>query len=98
MANKEDLERFLDTHVFDPILKASPEKYSEQERDDLKYVQERTKTEKQRYHNYSSAEELVRMYKDDLHSENAKPVNQRLKRLGLPCLADVRGEFERKAA
>ncbi len=98
MANKQELERFLDQHVFDPILKASPDKYSESERKELEDVQNRTRTEKERYHNYSSADELIRMYKDDLHSEKAKPVNQKLKRLGLPQLADVRDEFERKAA
>lgn len=98
MANKQELERFLDERVFDPILKTSPDKYSESERKDLEYVQDRTRTEKQRYHSYSSAEELARMYKDDLHSENAKPVNERLKRLGLPRLADVQDEFERRAA
>jgi hypothetical protein len=98
MANKEELQRFLDERVFDPILKASPDKYSGSERDDLKYVQERTRTEKERYHKYGSAAELVRMYKDDLHSENAKPVNERLRRLGLPLLEDVKDEFERKAA
>ncbi len=98
MASKKELLRFLDAHVFDPIITASPEKYSQEEQDDLKYVQERTHTEKQRYHQYDSADEIVRMYKDDLHSENAKPVNSRLKRLGLPRLEDVREQFQKKAA
>lgn len=95
MAKKEELVRFLDEKVFDPILRARASKGKE---DDLKYVQDRTKTEKERYHNYGSAEEVVRMYKDDLHSENAKPVNEKLKKLGLPRLEDVREEFEQKAA
>lgn len=98
MASKEELQHFLDERVFDPILEASPDKYSGSERDDLKYVQDRTRTEQERYHHYGSAAELVRMYKDDLHSENAQPVNERLRRLRLPRLEDVRDEFERKAA
>lgn len=98
MASKDELVRFLDERVFERILKASPEKYSGKQHDDLKYVQDRTRSEQQRYHNYGSADEVVRMYKDDLHSENAKPVNSKLKELGLPRLEDVREEFERKAA
>lgn len=35
---------------------------------------------------------------DDLNSENAKPVNSKLRGLGLPGLVDVRDEFERRAA
>lgn len=98
MASREELVRFLDTRVFDRILKASPDSYQKDKRDDLKYVQDRTRSERERYHNYGSAEEVVRMYKDDLHSENAKSVNNKLQELGLPRLADVRDEFERKAA
>lgn len=98
MPSKEELVRFLDQRVFDPILKASLDEYSGKQRDDLKYVQDRTRSEKERYHQYGSADEVVRMYKDDLHSENAKPVNSRLKELKLPRLEDVRDEFERKAA
>ena len=98
MASKDELVRFLDERVFDRVLQASPNDYRGREQDDLKYVQDRTRTEKERYHHYSSADEVVRMYKDDLHSENARPVNNKLKQLGLPRLSDVRDEFERKAA
>jgi len=97
MASKDELVKFLDHKVFDPILNASPDKYSGARRDDLSYVQDRTKSEKERYHNYGSADEVVRMYKDDLSSENAKSVNSKLKELGLPQLADVKDEFEKKA-
>jgi hypothetical protein len=38
------------------------------------------------------------MFKDDLNSENAHPVNDRLKKLGLPRFVDVKDEFEQKAA
>lgn len=98
MASKDELVRFLDERVFNPILHASPDRYSGKEQEDLEYVQDRTRSEQQRYHHYGSADEVIRMYKDDLHSENAKPVNDKLRALGLPRLADVREEFERKAA
>jgi hypothetical protein len=98
MASKQELVKFLDEKVFDPVLKASPDKYNGSEKDDLKYVQDRTRTERERYHHYGTAQEVVNMFKDDLHSENAKPVNARLKKLGLPRLEDVRDEFEKKAA
>lgn len=98
MSSKEELISFLDQHVFDPILNAPEAKYTGKLRDDLKYVKDRTRSEKERYHNYGTADEVLRMYKDDLHSENAKPVNEKLKELGLPRLIDVREKFERKAA
>lgn len=98
MASKQELVHFLEQRVFDPILKASPDRYSGKQKDDLKYVQDRTRSEKERYENYGSADEVVRMYKDDLNSENAKPVNAKLKELGLPRLVDVRDEFEKRAA
>lgn len=98
MASKEELVRFLDQRVFDPILKASLDKYNQKQQEDLRYVQDRTRSEKERYAKYGSADEVVRMYKDDLSSENAKPVNNKLKELGLPRLVDVRDEFEKKAA
>jgi hypothetical protein len=98
MASKDELVRFLDERVFNPILKASPERYSGKKQDDLKYVQDRTKSEQERFHKYGSADEVLRMYKDDVHSENAREVNRKLEELGLPRLADVRDEFERKAA
>jgi 5-bromo-4-chloroindolyl phosphate hydrolysis protein len=97
MSSKEELVQFLDRHVFDPILKASPEAHKSNQ-EDLKYVQDRTRTEKERYHKYGSANEVVRMFKDDLNSENARQVNDRLKKLGLPRLVDVKDEFEQKAA
>ncbi len=97
MASKEELVGFLDQHVFDRILKASPSQHKG-DADDLKYVQEKTRSEKERYHGYGSAEEVIRMYNDDLHSENAKPVNAKLKKLGLPRLEDVKDQFDKKAA
>jgi hypothetical protein len=63
-----------------------------------RYLQRATRDEKNRYEHYGSAEEVVNMYKDDLHSGNAKPVNSKLKELGLPRLVDVKDDFMKRAA
>jgi hypothetical protein len=93
MANKAELLDFLDKRVFHPILNAKKEHRSEKEREELEDVQKRTEAEKARFHGYNSVEEVVRMYKDDLSSPKAKPVNARLQDLKLPILADVKDEF-----
>ncbi|KAA6464533.1 hypothetical protein DYQ86_00745 [Acidobacteria bacterium AB60] len=97
MANKSELVEFLDRRVFDPILHASSEGRTEHERNELEDVQRRTRTEQERYHHYPSAEKVIEMYKDDLGSEKARPVNAKLRRLRLPTLPDVKEEFERLA-
>jgi hypothetical protein len=97
MANKTELVTFLDQRVFDPILHASGSDRSEHEQGELEDVQEKTKTEKDRYHHYESAEKVVEMYKDDLSSSKAREVNAKLQRLKLPILADVKEEFLKMA-
>lgn len=93
MANKQEPLRFLDQRVFDPILNASPEHYGESDRRKLKDVQDRTRSEKERFHHYSSAREVVDNYKSDLHSSTAKRVNRELEQLKLPTLPSVEGDF-----
>ena len=93
MASKTDLLNFLDKHVFHPILNAKEGKLGTRQRDDLQDLKKRTEAEKARFHGYDSAERIIAMYKDDLTSETAKPVNARLKDLGLPRLVDVKDEF-----
>jgi hypothetical protein len=90
MASKQELVHFLDQHVFNPILRAHMDGNFDNELED---VQRRTRSEQERYHHYKSAEQVVRMYKDDLSSEKARMVNAELKRLRLPILEDVREEF-----
>src|SRR4051794_40025913 len=93
MASKQQLTDFLDSKVFDPILRASPDKYSDADRKKLKDVQDRTKSEKDRFHHYSSAQEVIDNYKNDLHSSTAKRVNSELQQLNLPTLPSVKDEF-----
>lgn len=93
MASKQELLDFLDKHVFFRILHASERDLGTKQREDLEDLKKRTQAEMGRFHGYDSAEKIVQMYKDDLTSAAAVPVNARLQDLGLPRLADVRDEF-----
>lgn len=97
MANKAELLKYLDRHVFDPILNAKPDQYSDADQRKLQDVQERTRSEKERFHQYSSAKEITDNYKRDLHSPTAKRVNAELEKLKLPTLPSVEQEFLRVA-
>src|SRR5579863_6802391 len=97
MANKQELLHFLDQRVYDPMLHASPNRYSEADQRKLKDVQDRTKSEKERFRTYSSAKEIVDNYKSDLHSSTAKRVNSELEKLKLPTLPSVKDDFLRPA-
>jgi hypothetical protein len=97
MASKQDLLHFLDRRVFNPILHASANDYSETDQRKLKDVQDRTQSEKERFYNYSSAAEIVENYKRDLHSSTAKRVNSELEHLKLPTLPSVKDEFLKEA-
>ena len=92
-ANKAQLLDFLDKHIFHRILHASERDLSTKQREDLDDLKRRTQDEMGRFHGYDSAEKILAMYKDDLHSAAAKPVNARLQDLGLPRLEDVKEEF-----
>jgi hypothetical protein len=63
-----------------------------------KAIRRKIRSRPHAHHKYGSVNEGIRMFKDDLNSENAHPVNDRLKKLGLPRLVDVKDEFEQKAA
>ena len=93
MASKQELLDFLDKHVFLRILHASEHNLGTKEREDLEDLKKRTQDEMGRFHGYDSAEKVVQMYKDDLHSTHAVPVNARLQDRHLPRLVDVKDEF-----
>jgi len=97
MANKAQLLRFLDSRVFNPILRAKKRDYRESDQDALADVQGSTKSEKARFHGYHSAQEIRDNYMSDLHSETAKRINKELRRLKLPRLPDVKADFLRIA-
>ena len=93
MASKTELLDFLDKHVFLRILHASERDLGTKQREDLEDLKKRTQDEMGRFHGYDSVQKIVEMYKEDIHSEKAKPVNSRLKDQGLPRLIDVKDEF-----
>jgi hypothetical protein len=43
---REELLNFIDKNAFDPILKASPKKYSDKDREKLEDIQRKTQNEK----------------------------------------------------
>jgi hypothetical protein len=95
MASKQDLLHFLDRRVFDPILHASPNHYGEADQKKLTDVQDRTRSEKERFHHYRDAQEITENYKRDLHSPAAKRVNDELEHLELPTLPSVKAEIQK---
>ncbi len=95
---KNDLVDFLERRAFSPVLKRKPDDYdSDSDRRKLAEVQRATRSELDRYrHEYSSASDVIRNYKDDLTSEPAKKIDRELDALGLPTLRDIEPEFKRK--
>ena len=93
MASKKELLQFLDSRVFNPILRANEHDFRESDRKALADVQDSTKSEKARFHGYRSAQEIRDNYLSDLHSDTARRINQELRRLKLPRLPDVKEEF-----
>ncbi len=86
---REELLNFLDKKAFDPVLKASAERYhSESAKKKLEDAKQSTAGTKKRYHEeYGTAEEVLKRFKDDLSSEVAKKVQNELKGAGSPHVA-----------
>jgi chromosomal replication initiation ATPase DnaA len=80
------------------VMRAKAEGRSDTEKKTLAHVQQATKAEIERYRHYSSAEELVTNFQQDLHSDAAEKVHAELRSLHLPTIEDIRDEFERKAS
>jgi hypothetical protein len=90
---KDKLVHFLDQRAFAPVLKAKAERYSDNDKRKLEDVQQRTRTEMDRFHHYGSAEDVVVNFKRDLDSEPAKKVHRELESLGLPTIVVIKDEF-----
>ena len=91
---KEQLVEFLERHAFQPVLRAKDSTVPKGKQDELHDLQDRTKAEIERFHNYRTAEDVVTNFRRDLHSSKAREVHARLKALELPTLPDVRDDFE----
>jgi len=91
---REELLKFIDKNAFDPILKASPKKLSEKDKEKLEDVQRKTENEKKQFHNeYKTAEEVKKNYLSDVRSKAAAKVNKELEHLHLPTLPELKDEF-----
>jgi hypothetical protein len=91
---REELLKFLDQKVFDPILQALPEDYkSEDLIRKLHNVKKRTESEKLQFHQFQTAEEVKKTYLSDLEFRKARKIDHELDELKLPSLPDVKDEF-----
>ncbi len=95
---RKELVDFLESRAFRPVLSRKPDDYgSDSDKRKLADVQRATRSEIDRYRNqYTSAEDVIRNYKDDLTSEPAKAVDRELNDLGLPTLRDIEPQFRKK--
>lgn len=92
------LFNFLDDRAFQPILNKDADDYSGEKRQKFEDVKRATQSERERYQNYSSAQELYRNFHDDLTSDEAVEVNRKLDDLNLPKLADFEKQFDERAS
>lgn len=93
---REELLKFLNQKVFDPILRALPEDYkSEDLKKKLNDVKKRTESEKHIFHELQTAEQVKKNYLDDLDFRTARKTDYELNELKLPSLTKVKDEFLR---
>jgi len=91
---REELLKFLDQKVFDPILQALPEDYkSEDLIRKLHNVKRRAESEKRQFHQFQTAEEVKKTYLSDLELRKARKIDHELDELKLPSLPDAKDEF-----
>lgn len=93
---REELLKFLNQKVFDPILRALPEDYkSEDLKRKLNNVKRRTESEKHTFHEFQTAEQVKKNYLADLDFRTARKIDHELDELKLPSLTKVKDEFLR---
>lgn len=91
---KDRLVSFLDRKVFDPVLKKTADDYSsDTDKQKFEEVRKATEKEKERFQNFSSAEEVRQNFLRELTYEPVKKIHEKEKDLNLPTLADVKEEF-----
>jgi len=93
---REELLKFLNRKVFDPILRALPEDYkSEDLKKKLNDVKKRTESEKHIFHELQTAGQVKKNYLADLDFRTARKTDYELDELKLPSLTKVKDEFLR---
>lgn len=96
MANdkRKQLLDFIDKHAFDVVLKANPNKYSDEDKKKLEDIQRKTKNEQKQFHDdFINPEDVKKGFLSDVRSGAAKKVNDELKHLKLPTLPDIKDDF-----
>lgn len=95
---RERLVDLLDREVFRPIVQASPDRFSGNDRRKYDEVRDATERTREKYRKeYSSARQVYDMYRSDLSSEPAQRISRRSHDLNLPAFEDVEEEFTRLA-
>ncbi len=93
-SKREELVRFLDRKVFDPVLRKREDDFSGGQKQKFQDVKRSTENEKNRFHHqYGSAEDVKNNYLSDLSSSAGKKKTSELEELGLPSLPQVKQEF-----
>ncbi len=59
---KQQLLDFINKKAFDPILKAKPNKFNDEDREAFEEVRRKTENEKKNFEEYSTAEEIKKNY------------------------------------
>ena len=90
-AERRRLLQFLDEHLFDPVLRTSPDRVDRREA--FEDAQARTERIKARCHACHSADELRRLCVELTTSADASKAERELDRLGLPTFARLARHF-----
>ncbi len=91
---RDTLLDWLERRAFRPVLRADPQAYPRQKRSKLKGVQDRARTELERFHSCRSATEIVWRFKHDLRSPLVRELRRDLDDLGLPTPRRLQHQFE----
>jgi len=90
-AERQRLLQFLDEHVFDPVLRTSPDRVDRREA--FEDAQARTERIKARCHACPSADELRRLCVELTASADGSRAERELDRLGLPTFSRLAKPF-----
>ena len=90
-AERRRMLQFLDEHIFDPVLRTSPDRVDRREA--FEDAQTRTGRLKARCHACASADELRRLCIELTASDEDKQAERELDRLGLPTFARLGQHF-----
>jgi len=96
-SHKDELVRFLETRVFDPIMTAGPRITASLTGTSSNMCRTRPAPRSTASADTARAG-TWKNFKRDRHSEPAKKIHQESRALDLPTLNDVHEEFENKAA